>query len=42
MTPDEQLKQDWEVFGRADGYDAPDDQELRSCTVLRYVYCIAF
>ena len=27
MTADEQLRQDWEVFGRPDGYDAPEPQE---------------
>ena len=27
MTADEQLRQDWEVFGRPDGYDAPAPQE---------------
>ena len=29
MSADEQLRQDWEVFGRADGYDSPKEQELR-------------
>ena len=28
MTADEQLQQDWNCFGRADGYEAADEQEI--------------
>ena len=29
MSANEQLRQDWDLFGRGDGYEAPDEQELR-------------
>ncbi len=36
MTADEQLQQDWDLFGRADGYEAAEEQELRDLADPRH------
>ena len=36
MSADEQLRQEWDIFGRPGGYEAPGEQELRDLTDARH------